>query len=107
MGGFQSGTLKEDFLFNANETHFVVDWNDGRTLAVKGDREVKYINVASGQVGMIMMVMLGGGSNVHFEVPLIIFQNDCCTYPTQVVLDIVPGVRYRSGSEGSMDAPRV
>lgn len=64
---------------------------------MKGDTEVKYINVFSGYMGMTMMVMLGGGSKPRFEVPLIIFHNDICSHPIQGVPDSIPGVRYRSG----------
>eukprot|EP00171_Calliarthron_tuberculosum_P021419 IDg21419t1 len=63
---YESGALDEDCVFNADETHFVVDLNDGRTLAMKGDTNVKFADVG--------------------------------------VPDTVPGVCYRSGPKGWMDA---
>lgn len=79
---YHLGTLKwdlefsavdEDYLFNADETHFVVDPNDGRTLAMKGDKDVSFADVVSGDVGMTMMVFLGGVPKAYFGVPFIIF----------------------------------
>lgn len=57
----------------------------------------------SGDVGMTMMVMLGGGLRSRFEIPMMIFQNDRCSYPMQGVPDTVPGVCYSSGPKGRMD----
>lgn len=104
MREFQSGELDECVVFNADETHFVVDLNDGRTLAMKGDTDVKFADVVSGDVGMTMMVMLGGGSRSHLEVPFMIFQNERSSYPIQGVPDNIPGVCYRSGPKGWMDS---
>ena len=103
MRGFSEKTLDEDCVFNADETHFSVNLDDGHTLAMKGDTEVKYSDVVNGDMGMTMMVMLGGGSKPRFEIPLIIFQNDRCSHPIRGVPDTVPGVCYRSGPKGWMD----
>lgn len=101
--GFSQKVLDEDCLFNADETHFSVNLDDGHTLAMKGDKNVKYSDVVSGDMGMTMMVMLGGGSKPRFEIPMIIFQNYRCSYPIQGIADNVPGVCYRSGPKGWMD----
>lgn len=100
----ESGRLDENFMFNADETHFVVDLNDGRTLAMKGDTNVKFADVVSGDVGMTMMVMLGGGCHAYLGVAFMIFQNDRSSYPIQGVPDNVPGACYRSGPKGWMDS---
>lgn len=56
---FHEGRYDEDCIFNEDETHFVVDLTNGRTLAIKGDTNVNFCDVVSGDVGMNMMVMLG------------------------------------------------
>ncbi|RHY23144.1 hypothetical protein DYB25_007428 [Aphanomyces astaci] len=53
--GFASGDLDEDLLCNMDETHFVINEDNGRTLGFRGDSEVKYADVVSGGVGMTMM----------------------------------------------------
>ena len=70
---------------------------------MKGDTEVKYSDVVSGDMGMTMMVMLGCGSKPRFEIPMIIFQNDRCAHPIHDVLDNIPGVCYLSGPKGLVD----
>ena len=51
--GFESGDLNED---NMDETHFVINCDNGRTLGFHGDTEVKYADVVSGGIGMTMIV---------------------------------------------------
>lgn len=65
--------MGEDCAFNDDETHFSVNDDNGHTLAMKGDTEVKYSDVVSEAMGMTIMVMLGGGSKPRFEMPLIFF----------------------------------
>lgn len=45
-------------MFNADETHFVIDNNDGCTLAIKGDKDVKFGAVVRGDHGVTLMVLL-------------------------------------------------
>lgn len=96
MTGFECSTLKEEFFFNADEIHFVIYLNNEQPLPIKEDRKVRYTEVISEDLGMTMMFMLGEGSKAHLQVPLIIFQNDCCYYPIQSVPDNVLGFCYRT-----------
>lgn len=45
----------------------LADLTNGKTLAIKGDENVKFVDVVSGDIGMTMMVMLGGGSRSHLR----------------------------------------
>lgn len=94
---FLSGVLAEKNVFNADETHFLVDQHDGRALAMKGDERVSYADVFSGKEGMKMMMLLGGGAYKHLEAPFMIFKNSACSYLIQGLPENVPGVSYRSG----------
>lgn len=76
MREFEAGSLGEDYVFNDDETLFFVNINYGRTLAMKGDKEVMFGDVVSGDVGMAMMVTLGGCSKARLQVPFMIFKND-------------------------------
>lgn len=101
--GFQSGLLNENRIENADETHFVFNMDNGKTLGIKGDSDVKYADVVSGGDPITMMVRLTGGSNARIEAPMLIFKNENRSYPIRGVPDDVPGVCYRSGPKGWMD----
>jgi hypothetical protein len=84
-----------------DETHFVINVDNGRTLGVRGDNDVKYADVVSGGEGMTMMVCLTGGVTSYIQAPMLIFTNKSSSYPTATVPDNVPGVCSRSGPKGS------
>lgn len=48
-------------MFNVDENHFVVYFNDCRTLTLKGDEDAKFGDVVNKCKRMKMMVMLVGG----------------------------------------------
>ena len=101
--GFASGELDENLIENMDETHFVVNVDNGRTLGVRGDNDVKYADVVSGGEGMTMMVRLTGGATSYIKAPMMIFTNKNRSYPITAVPDTVPGVCYRSGPKGWND----
>ena len=39
--GFDSGSLNEDMIENADETHFIFNIDNGRTIGFRGDEEIK------------------------------------------------------------------
>lgn len=100
---FQSGSIHEENVFNADETHFKIDTNDGKTLAMRGDEHIRFSDVVSGDDGMTMMLLLGGCPAAHMGMPFIVFKNGNSSYPIRGVADDVPGVCYRSQAKGWMD----
>jgi hypothetical protein len=86
-----------------DETHFVINVDNGRTLGVRGDDDVKYADVVSGGEGMTMMVRITGGPSALIQAPMMIFTNKSRSYPIMQVPDNVPGVSYRSGPKGWND----
>ena len=49
---------------NMDETHFVINVDNGRTLGVQGgDNDVMYADVVSGGEGMTMMLCITGGAS--------------------------------------------
>lgn len=62
---------------------------------MRGDEEVKVVDVASGSDVMKMMLMLGGCPNSSITTQMLIFQNSARNYPIRGVPDNVPGVFYR------------
>ena len=73
--GFESGDLNEELLCNMDETHFLINCNNGRTLVFRGDKEIKYADVVSGDIAMTMMVYITRGSRARIGAPMMIFQN--------------------------------
>lgn len=55
---FRNGQLDDDLLENVDETHFVVNMDNGKDLAFVGCEEVKYADVASGGEDMTIMVRI-------------------------------------------------
>ncbi|KAL3678568.1 hypothetical protein R1sor_021524 [Riccia sorocarpa] len=95
-GQFQSGQLDENLIENIDETHFVINMDNGKTLGFRGDNHVKYADVVSGGQGMIMVVKVTGGVHARIGTPFMIFANQDCNYPIGNVPDNVPGVAYRT-----------
>jgi hypothetical protein len=101
--GFVSGLYHEDYIENIDETHFVINFQNGRTLGFRGDVEKKYADVVNGGEAMTMVVRITGGRRGKLEVPMMIFSNPNRSYPIRGVEDNVPGVSYRSAPKGWMD----
>ena len=59
--GFGSGIFDENLMENVDETHFVVNLDNGRTLGFRGDTTVKYVEVVSGGESMTMVIRISGG----------------------------------------------
>lgn len=100
---FMSGRLNEDDVENSNEAHFVVNYDNGKTLGFWEDSEVRYADVVSGGEGMTMMVRLTGGSSSFLASPFMILQEEKGNYPIRSLPDDIPGVSYRTGPRGWID----
>lgn len=100
--GFESGRLNEDTIENIDETHFVIDFDNGKTLGFAGEKSIKYADVVSGGEGMTMVVRISGGASGRIHPPMMIFQNAPSSYPIRGVPDKTPGVCYRTGPKGWM-----
>ncbi|EGZ12176.1 hypothetical protein PHYSODRAFT_515343 [Phytophthora sojae] len=68
--GFADGSLDENAIENIDETHFVIDFDNGITLGFSGEKQIKYADVVSGGEGMIMVVRLSGGASARIPPPL-------------------------------------
>ena len=100
--GFASGEFKEDCMANMDETRFIINMDNCRTLGFRGDDNVKYADVVSGTTGMTMVVLLSGGTRSNICPPCMIFINKDSNYPIRGVPDDVTGVSYRTAKKGFM-----
>lgn len=105
--GFRSGLLDENLQENIDETHFIVNMDNKRTLGFRGDQHVKYADMVLGGVGITMVVKVTGGVHGKIGIPLLIFQNAASSYPIRGVPDNVPGVCYRTAKKGFMTSELV
>ena len=101
--GFHSGDLDENDMSNADETHFMVNMDNGKTLGFSGDQSVRYADVTSAGEGMTMLARLSGGPFARIELPLMIFKSQNRSYPIRCVPDDVRGIAYRTGPKGWTD----
>ena len=74
-GLLSAGKMDENDVENADETNFIINVDNGRTLGFSGDKEVKYADVVSGGEGFTMVVRLNGGPDVRIAAPFMIFKN--------------------------------
>ena len=97
------GRVDEDDLGNADETHFIINVENGKTLGFVGSGEVKYADVVSGGESFTTMVCLSGRRDACIEPPFLVFTNKNRSYPIRGTPDDVAGVAYRTGPKGWMD----
>jgi hypothetical protein len=69
------GLYHEDYIENIDETHFVINFQNGRTLGFRGDAKQKYVDVVSDGEAMTMVVRITGGCQGKLEAPMMIFSN--------------------------------
>ena len=100
---FRTKQRDENDVENADETHFVIDMDNGSTLGFAGGGEVKYAEVVSGGEGMTMLVRLNGGPDAKMQLPFMDFKNKDSNYPIRGTVDNIPGVAHRTGPKGWID----
>lgn len=88
---FDSGEVCEDDVENADETNFVFNMDNGKTLGFIGDDQMKYADVVSAGEPIKMMVRISGGRGASIKPPMIIFKNNNRSYPVRGVPDTVAG----------------
>jgi hypothetical protein len=72
---FESGVLDENVVENGDETHFLINMDNGRTVAGIGDRDIRYTDVVSGGTGMTMFVRVSGGAKAQLQPAFMVFQS--------------------------------
>ena len=97
---FSNGIFDENLMKNIDETYFVVNMNNGRTLGFRGDITVSYAEMVSGGDSMIMVIRISGGRRSIFEVSMLIFTNSNGNYLIHGLDDNILGVYYRTGPKG-------
>eukprot|EP00171_Calliarthron_tuberculosum_P021226 IDg21226t1 len=97
---FNLNLLNEILIENADETHFVFNMDNGKTLGFCGAMEVKYGDVMSGGDPITTTIRLTGGLAAMIQPPMLIFRNKTRSYPIRGVPDDLPGVCYRTGPKG-------
>lgn len=102
--GIEYGKFDQEYIENADETQFIFNLDNGRTLGIMSDNSFKYTDVVSRDEPMSMMVRITGGKNAYIEPPFLISKNSSGSYPILGVPDNVPGVSYRSTPKRSMDS---
>lgn len=97
---FTSQQSYENDVEKADETKFIIDMDNGKTLGFTGDTEVKYDDVVLGGEGMKMLVRIGRGTDVKVQPPFKVFKNRDHNYPMKGISDDIKGVSYSTGPKG-------
>ncbi len=64
--------MNENHIENADETHFVFNMDNGRTVGFRSQEHVRYADVTSRNEGIAMMVRINRGKDAHVEVPMLV-----------------------------------
>ncbi len=81
--------LDESTVENVDETHLVVDMDDGRVLDCQGIKRVAHSGVASGRDRFTICMRISAGEHGKIEKSLVIFQNPNGIYLLLVFLIIL------------------
>ena len=88
---------------NMDETHFVFNMDDHKTLSFRRSNKVNYANEVSGCDGFTMVLRLRGGIDAKLMEPFFIFKNRDRNYPMVNLPDSIHGVSYRTQPRAWMD----
>lgn len=102
-GLLSRGQIDECGIGNADETHFVINVDNGGTLGFPVDNEIKHTDMVSGGEEFTMLVRLSGGRDALIELPFMVFRNVDRNYFIKGVPDDFPGVDHRTRPKGWMD----
>jgi len=95
--------LQEKNVENLDETHLVVDMDNGRVLDFQGSKRVTYAEVSSACQGFTAVIRISGDNGGKIETPMVIFQNADSSYPISTTPDNLDRVCYRSSPKGWMN----
>lgn len=95
--------FREDQVENKDDTHFIFNMDNGKSLGFKTEEHIKYEDVVSGGYPITMIVRITEGPSAIIETPMVIFKNRNRFYPIRGIHDDVPGVCYRTGPKDWMD----
>ena len=80
---FASGVRYESSIGNADETHFLINLDNHRTLGRCGENEFKDADFVSDSEGTTIKVRISGGRDAIIENEFLVFQNKHRSYPIQ------------------------
>lgn len=87
---------------NYDETHMMIDMDNGCVLDFQGEKNVTYAEVSSGRDCFTVCFRISGRNGGRIEKPVVIFQNPNSNYPINGIADDIEGVTYRSSPTGWM-----
>lgn len=102
-GAFDANSLDENLVENIDETHFLINVSNGRTLGFMGGKNLSVAEVVNGSGGMTMVVRINGGQNAMIVPHFIVFKNADRSYPLRNFHDNVPGVSYHTSTKSFVD----
>ncbi|RKP16615.1 hypothetical protein ROZALSC1DRAFT_31481, partial [Rozella allomycis CSF55] len=97
---YHLGQLNENYIDNMDDTHFIIEFDNGKTLGFVGEEDAEHR--LSGE-GMTMVVRITGVPNAKIMPPMMIFTNAHCSHPIKGVPVDIDGACYRSGKKDWMD----
>ena len=100
---FESNLSDENMVDNMDETHFIFNMDNHKTLGFRGSNKVNYADVVAGCDGHTMVLRLRGGIDAKLMHPFLIFKNRDRNCPMVNLPDNIDGVSYRTQPHAWMD----
>lgn len=88
---------------NVDETHFIVNIDNGHTRGCLGDYKAKYADFVSGGEFITIFARLSGGRDARIVELFMAFTNNNRICPIKGMPDCTPRVAYRSAPKGRKD----
>ena len=100
---FEAKLLDENMVDNMDETHFILNMNNRKTLSFRGSNKVNYADVVGGCDGFTMVLRLRGGIEAKLMEPFLIFKNRDRNYPMVNLPNNIHGVSCRTHPRARID----
>jgi hypothetical protein len=62
---FEKGELAEDYVYNFDETHFIIDMRSGKIIVPSGKKDCKAMGVFNDSDGFSLGVLIKGGKDAN------------------------------------------
>ncbi|TYZ66490.1 hypothetical protein PybrP1_001065 [[Pythium] brassicae (nom. inval.)] len=77
---------------NIGETHFAINFDNGKTLGSVGEKQVRDADVVSCGEKMTMVLRLSSGASARISPHMVVFSNQDSSYPIRGIPGDIPGV---------------
>ena len=95
--------LDDNLIFNLDETHLILDTDDGRSIGILGDKSVNYVELCGRSEGFSVFPVVRARVHACIESVFVVIRHVNESHPILGVPDDMERVSYRSGKGSWID----